>query len=195
MNPESQLTCEEVRSDLPLFVGGDLFEDDHQVPSVEALRRHLVGCPVCAEEFASLRRSREAFLTLGDDSSAPGLWPDVRAVLAAEGRLGGVAAPAPVHRFRMAAAAALVLGLSIFAWVGRGEPVVPSAPGTPEDLALEKTPASGAPSLVSPLRPLLPDELALSEGAEVFGVNEGVGAVTPSHTSAGASVAGLNKIR
>ena len=28
MKLESQMTCEEVRADLPLFVGGDLFDDD-----------------------------------------------------------------------------------------------------------------------------------------------------------------------
>lgn len=195
MKPEAQWTCEEVRADLPLFVGGDLFEDEHQQPSVEALRLHLSGCSKCAEEFAALTRSREAFLRLGENCGAPGLWPDVRAVLAAEGRFAGAAAPAPVRRYRMALAVALFLGLGVFVWLEFGEGGVSPAPLEPAALALEGEPADEVPSLASPLRPLLAHELALSEGAEIFGVSEGVGALLPSHTTGGASAAGLTKIR
>ena len=195
MKPESQMTCEEVRADLPLFVGGDLFDDAHQAPAAEGLRRHLRGCSSCTAEFASLKRAREAFLTLGEDSTAPGLWPDVRAVLAAEGRFGDAVAAAPVHRFRQLAAAALVVGLSVFVWRNMDEPG--EAPGSddPSGLAREEALDHELPALASPLRPLLPDELALSEEAEIFGESEGAEIVIPSHTPGGASAAGLTKIR
>jgi len=196
MKPESQMTCEEVRADLPLFVGGDLFDDAHQASAAGALRRHLMGCSSCAAELASLERAREAFLTLGEDSTAPGLWPDVRAVLAAEGRFGDVVASAPpVHRFRLAAAAALVVGLGVFVWLVNDTANVSPGSGEPTGLAREGASVSEPPSMASPLRPVLPGELALSEEAAIFGVSEGVELVVPSHTSGSASAAGLTKIR
>lgn len=195
MNPELQLTCEEVRADLPLFVGGDLFGDEHHMPTAEAVRQHMLDCEACAEEFASLERSRDAFLTLGEDSSAPGLWPDVRAVLASEGRFGGDVAPTPLLRFRPLAAAALVVAMGVFIWLqGSGSGVRSGTEGSSE-LVLDETLVPEGSTLASPLRPLLPDELALSEEAEVFGLNAGIDLVNPSHTSGGASAAGLNKIR
>ena len=196
MKLESQMTCEEVRADLPLFVGGDLFDDAHQASVAEGLRRHLRGCSSCTAEFVSLKRAREAFLTLGEDSTAPGLWPDVRAVLAAEGRFGGVVAAAPpVHRFRLAAAAALVVGLGVFVWLENDAANVSPGSGEPTGLAREGASVPEPPSMASPLRPVLPGELALSEEAAIFGVSEGVELVIPSHTSGSGSAASLTKIR
>ena len=196
MKPDTQLTCEVVRADLPLFVGGDLHLDGEQGAAAQALRRHLVLCSGCAEELESLKDAREAFLSLGMDSGAPGLWPDVRAVLAAEGRFdvesASPAPPAPVYRFRQLAAAAILAGIGLVIWSGDGE-----APATPEPtgLALEEELDPVIPSPVSPLRPLLPNELALFEDAAVFGEDAETQVTTPPARRGGASVAGNKLIR
>lgn len=196
MKPETQLTCEIVRADLPLFVGGDLHLDGEQGAAAQALRVHLAECSGCAEELESLKDAREAFLSLGLDSGAPGLWPDVRAVLAAEGRFDAIQAPAPVFRFRQMAAAAVFAGLGLFIWYGGEAPLDPTEI-EPSGLVMEATPAPLIPSLASPLRPLLPDELALSEGAEIFGGSEDSPALVAPipGASGGASVAGNIRIR
>lgn len=196
MNPEDRLTCEEVLADLPLFVGGDLLEDDLQASAAASLRRHLDKCDPCHEAFASLQRARQAFLTLGEGTHAPGLWPDVRAVLAAEGRLGGVAAPAPVLPFRRAVAAVLVAGLGVFAWFAIQEgPDDPTGSGELTVVVVDEAPAPESSSLLSPLRPLHSDELALSLEAEVFGEGGAADVATPSHTPGAVSAAGMTKIR
>lgn len=197
MKPETKLTCEVVRADLPLFVGGDLHLDGERGAAVQALRQHLVECAGCAEELESLKVAREAFLSLGMDSGAPGLWPDVRAVLAAEGRFEAApTAAAPVYRFRQLVAAVLLAGLGLFFLTG--DDVTQVSPGAPEPsgLALEEALEPEAPSPVSPLRPLLPNELALSDEAAVFGENvEAPASATAPSGGGGVSVAGHNSIR
>lgn len=197
MKPETQLTCEVVRADLPLFVGGDLHLDGDGGAAAQALRQHLVECAKCAGELESLKIAREAFLSMGMDSGAPGLWPDVRAVLAAEGRFGAAPTPAaPVYRFRQLVAAAVLAGLGLFfLFSDEVTPASPEAPAT-RGLALEDALEPEAPSPVSPLRPLLPNELALSDEAAVFGEDgETPASVTPSSGRGGVSVAGHNSIR
>lgn len=197
MKPDTQLTCEVVRADLPLFVGGDLHLDGQQSAAARALRQHLVECARCSGELESLKIAREAFLSLGMDSGAPGLWPDVHAVLAAEGRFEAApTAAAPVYRFRQLVAAALLAGLGLFFWFGDDvTPVSPEDPA-PRGLALEEALEPEAPSLVSPLRPLLPNELALSDEAAVFGENaEAPASVTRPSGRGGVTVAGHNTIR
>ena len=197
MKPDTQLTCEVVRADLPLFVGGDLHLDGEQGAAAQALRQHLAECSGCADELESLKIAREAFLSLGMDSGAPGQWPDVRAVLAAEGRFGVEDTPAaPNYRFRQLTAAAVLAGLGLSFWLGSSvTPLSPEAPA-PSDLVLEVTLAPEVPSPVSPLRPLLPNELALSEEAAVFGENaEAPASAAPPSGGGGVSVAGHNSIR
>jgi hypothetical protein len=207
MKPETQMTCEEVRADLPLFVGGDLFSEDDGGSASELQRRlkpamlpyrsHLSSCVACTEELAALKRSRDAFLSLGVEVSAPGLWPDVRAVLAAEGRLGEVAPVAPVYRFRRFAAAAVLACCGALLWMA--EASRPSETGG-DPLALESSspPAvvlEAIPSRSLSLRPLMTDELALSEGAEIFGLVGAGEVATPLQTPGGVSAAGMIKIR
>ena len=213
MKPEVEMTCEEVLADLPLLVGGDLASgaglDSGSLPP-ELQRRlkaeslphstHLSSCSSCSEELAALTRSREAFISLREEAGAPGLWPDVRAVLAAEGRLGGaqLAQPAPIYRFRTAAAAALLVCCGALIWMSD-----PS--GAPETggaaLALEGStapvvaPEEAIPTVSLSLRPLKTDELALSEGAEIFGLGGVEEVATPLQTPGGASAAGMIKIR
>ena len=213
MKPEVEMTCEEVLADLPLLVGGDLASGAELVSvshPAELQRRlkaeslphssHLSSCESCTEELAALTRSREAFLSLREEAGAPGLWPDVRAVLAAEGRLGAaqVAEPAPIYRFRVAAAAALLVCCGALIWVSDMNRA-PETGGAP--LALE---GSLAPAVASEnvrpagslsLRPLKTDELALSEGAEIFGLGGVEEVATPLQTPGGASAAGMIKIR
>lgn len=196
MKSETEMTCEEVRADLPLLVGGDLFSGaDGESAAELSHSTHLSSCAACAEELAALERSRQAFLSLREEVGAPGLWPDVRAVLATEGRFGEVA---PVYRFRrFAAAAAVLLCFGALLWMA--EVSRPSAPGE-DPLALEGSSPTALASDALPkgsltLRPLNADELALSEGAEIFGLG-GVGEVaTPLQAPAGASAAGMIKIR
>ena len=207
MKPETQMTCEEVRADLPLFVGGDLFSEDdgestselrrHLKPAMLLHRSHLNSCAACAEELAALKRSREAFLSLREEVSAPGLWPDVRAVLAAEGRLGEVAPVAPVYRFRRFAAAAVLICCGALLWMAEANR--PSEPGG-DPLVLENSSSPTVASQALPsgslsLRPLMTDELALSEGAEIFGLVGAGEVATPLQTPGGASAAGMIKIR
>ena len=195
MKPETEMTCEDVRADLPLLVGGDLFSGgDGESLAELSHRSHLSSCAACAEELAALERSRQAFLSLGEEVGAPGLWPDVRAVLAAEGRLGEVA---PVYRFRRFAAAAVLLCSAALLW--KAELGRPSATGE-DPLALENSSPSGVTSDALPpgslsLRPLKTDELALSEGAEIFGLGGVQEVATPLQTPGGASAAGMIKIR
>ena len=203
MKPETEMTCEEVRADLPLLVGGDLFSGGDGESAAELSAElphssHLSSCAACAEELTALERSRQAFLSLREEVGAPGLWPDVRAVLAAEGRLGEAAPVASVYRFpRFAAAAAVLLCCGALLWMD-GESSPPATGENP--LALESSSSPAPASDVLPagslsLRPLKTDELALSEGAEVFGLG-GVGEVaTPLQAPAGASAAGMIKIR
>ena len=193
------LTCEVVLADLPLFVGGDLHQDGEQGAAAQALRSHLAECSGCQAELESLQIAREAFLSLGMDSGAPGLWPDVRAVLAAEGRFQAApttATPAaPVFHFRQLAAAAILAGIGLFFWSSDDEtPIVPAEP-EPSGLAVEETLAPETPSPVSPLRPLLPSELALSEDAAVFGESAEAPVSASPAGSSGVSVAGHNSIR
>ncbi len=192
MKPETEMTCEDVRADLPLLVGGDLFSGgDGESDADLSHGSHLSSCAACAEELAALERSRQAFLSLGEDAGAPGLWPDVRAVLAAEGRLGEAAPAAPVYRFRrFAAAAAVLLCCGALVWMaGEGDPsTTVEAPLALETPALDALPAGSLS-----LRPLKTDELALSEGAEIFGLGGEV--ATPLQAPAGASAAGMIKIR
>jgi len=199
MKFETQLNCEVVRADLPLFVGGDLHLDGEQGAAGRAMRQHLAECLGCAEELESLKVAREAFLSLGSGSGsgAPGLWPDVRAVLAAEGRFDVAAPPTPVHRFRQLAAAAIIAGLGVFVWLGGDDAPLNPAKSEPAGLVLEGVQTTELPSHASPLRPLLPDELALSEGAEVFGEGGEAPALAEPipGASGGVSVAGSTRIR
>ena len=196
MNTDPQMTCEEILADLPLFVGGELFSGERE-GSVEAqFTQHLSVCGSCAGEFASLERARQAFLTLGEEVGAPGLWPDVRAALAAEGRLGAATPVAPVYRFRGLAAAAVLACFGILLWNAElSRPVE-----TGGDLVLESsTPPAVVldvlPTRSSPLRPLMTDELALSDGAEIFGLGSIGEVATPLQTPGGNSAAGMIKIR
>ena len=198
MKPEAEMTCEEVLADLPLLVGGDLAAESEAASLPHS--GHLSSCESCAEELEALTRSREAFLSLREEAGAPGLWPDVRAVLAAEGRLGAAqgAEPAPIYRFRVAAAAALLACCGALLW-SSDLSRAPETGGAP--IALE----GPSPSVVAPrdarpagslsLRPLKTDELALSEGAEIFGLGGVEEVATPLQTPGGASAAGMIKIR
>lgn len=91
MRPQP-LRCSEVLERLPLFVGEDLEGDLSR-----AVLAHLAGCASCREEEARARDARQRFRAVLDGSLAglarPGLWPEIRQGLVAEGRL--VEAPAP----------------------------------------------------------------------------------------------------
>ncbi|MCH2102715.1 MAG: zf-HC2 domain-containing protein [Planctomycetes bacterium] len=177
MKPERTLSCEEVRADLPLFVGGELHQDGEQGSAVRALEAHLAECPKCSAELDSLRRSRQALQGLSSKASAPGLWPDVREALLAEGRIQGSPVRfAPARRMRRLAAAALLAGLGLFLWAqGPDAPLTTAEAPGPVELVMEIEEAPLEPSLASPLRPLSPDEVAFSESAEAV---EGAGTVT-----------------
>ena len=196
MKPERPLSCEVVRADLPLFVGGELHQDGEQASAVRALEAHLAECPKCSAELDSLRRARQALQGLSAKAGAPGLWPDVREALVAEGRIQDAPVRlAPVRRMRRLAAAALLAGLGLFLWAeGPEAPLTTEAPA-PLELVMEEEEAPLEPSLASPLRPLNPDEVAFSESAEAV---EGAGTVslpTRPLREGPASLAGNRTIR
>ena len=131
------VNCSDVSHNLPWYVGGDLEE-----PVALLVREHLAACPECERAHARARASRERLLASGVGpqggvaSSAPDLWPGVRARLVQEGLLEEaapvrMAAPEPVAlsggrilrpRFAMplAAAAAAVLLFTWSPWSGMG---------------------------------------------------------------------------
>ncbi|MCH2105762.1 MAG: hypothetical protein MK291_03895 [Planctomycetes bacterium] len=196
MKPENPLSCDVVRADLPLFVGGDLHQDGEQTSATRALEAHLALCVECREELDALQRARQALQGLAPKSGAPGLWPDVREALVAEGRIqAGSVRIAPTRRLRQLAAAALLAGLGLFIWAGDEEsPLAPEAPA-PAELVMEEERAPLEPSLVSPLRPLSADEVALSEGAETLGEAPEVGEPARPLPGGAASLAGNPTIR
>jgi hypothetical protein len=84
----TRLSCTEVESHLPLFVGP--VGEDLETPVAERVKTHLEGCSACAGRLEALEDARGALLTL---SAASGqnedvdLWPGIRGQLAEEGLL------------------------------------------------------------------------------------------------------------
>jgi predicted anti-sigma-YlaC factor YlaD len=151
-------SCGLAREKLPLYVGGDLEPD-----TLAAVREHLERCPACAEAAREAARGRtelvQSLLGCAQDSLRPGLWPSIRSVLQAEGRLraprpdGGE--PSALRRpsrarvrwvLSCAAAAALAATLLYLA----GEPSQPARVGpdpesivqVPEPLPIEALPVA-----------------------------------------------------
>lgn len=157
--------CDDIRAQLPLYLGGDL-----EAPLAERVRDHLEGNPLegqggpcagCARALFELREVRARLLELPERSPAPvvDLWPRVRQGLLAEGLLSGTGPAArtplvvrrPAGRLlswpRLASAAAAValvaLGLQLGGQDGPvgpgGEPQPTRAPA----LADRQGPAAG----------------------------------------------------
>lgn len=172
--------CNEILAHLPLFVGGDL-----EAPLAAGVRAHLGGpqgdpgdgagvvgargCASCREALERLRRARGELLELHARSPAPAVdvWPGVRAVLAAEGRLArpalGEPAQAAVERGtvvrmprwmpRRAAAAALLITCLGLAWALRAGGPGPRAPDAPAPIAEVGEPAGAATVRVADTTP------------------------------------------
>lgn len=127
--------CAEVRSALPLYVGGDLDPSE-----LEAVGGHLGGCPSCAALHERARAARGVLvehLRTTASGTAPSLWEGVRAGLHGSleeegGRMGSatpalstagasglpsrIGRPTPLRRVAvggLAAAAAVVLTLGL----------------------------------------------------------------------------------
>jgi hypothetical protein len=145
------LSCRRVRRLLPLFVGGDL--GDEQVRFVES---HVEECDACAAELSVYERSRQSLFALKATprEPAPDLWPAIRLRI-------GASRPAK-RRFPLRAAAAILLaagaGLALLFGPGEGPTPTPQAPpvakeippvepgvalGTGEFLLAEVGPATG----------------------------------------------------
>lgn len=182
-------TCTDVRSLLPLVVGGDL-EEDQALAVVEHLES---GCEPCATALRELQRVRGHLLELPERSPAPAvdLWPGVRATLAAEGRLGRPA-PVVIRRARvgrlgmsLSAAAATLLAAGVLWTMSRGglAPVDPGVAANDVEASGSHVAESGitpdlAPTLVGGpgaggLRPLAPGEEPFALEAELFGAGRG----------------------
>lgn len=157
----TEMQCDEARSHLPLFVGGDL-----EAPLAESLSGHLIRCEPCSHRLKGLERARTALISTRRTELADGspvdLWAGIRSQLAGEGLLDSgvatahltVSSPATSDVFRhraqrrpqralggLAAAAALVL-MVWSPWNGQPERVEIALPGT-------TAPASAARSLVA----------------------------------------------
>ena len=118
------IDCNEARSHLPLYAGGDL-----EPPLDGVVREHLASCEPCAERHEAAARARSALLSLrGDDDLVSGsvdLWPGIRARLVEGGAfetgrsVGREAAAAPVWnlaRFRLLAGVAAAAVLALAGW-------------------------------------------------------------------------------
>jgi len=123
--PNPSEACVEIRAALPLYVGGDLDPEE-----LTAVRAHLGDCPECGGAEERARAARAVLLSRAAEEAqdgAPELWPGVRELLVAEGRLAPASrgprplAPAPAWSARWsrtwlgsgAAAAALLLAFGI----------------------------------------------------------------------------------
>ena len=80
------ITCSEVRSELPLHVGGDL-----ESPGRERVESHLGSCAPCRAALEQARNARAVlrghFERVDQRSEAPSIWPDLRQRLGEEGLL------------------------------------------------------------------------------------------------------------
>lgn len=91
----SLIDCTEARSELPLFVGGDLEAETQQ-----RVADHLEGCTACRAFLDRARSAREAlvedFTRSARDEARPEVWSGVRAGLLEAGLVRSRAAvPAP----------------------------------------------------------------------------------------------------
>ena len=212
--------CAEVRSGLPLFVGGDL-----EAQATADIERHLHACADCRQSEQAAREARTLLVSALELSErrGPDLWPNVRAVLSEQGLFQPVApgpraspalaAGAPARparawtRYAAATAAALLVGL----WLGRAvfdEDAVPDQPtqgGADLVAAPEAAPprdlSQPGPTLTAPivpvvsdggLRRLARDERRLREGADIYLDLPWMGAPSPFDTNQ-AAPAGLQR--
>lgn len=84
-------TCADVRSSLPLYVGGELEPD-----VARTVESHLAQCGACRVAHERAARARDALGTLRSSvGPAPELWPGVRGALVSQGALPGLAQAAP----------------------------------------------------------------------------------------------------
>jgi len=128
-------TCIDVRSALPLFVGGDL--DPGELRAVE---RHLDGCPACQDARRRAEDARTVLATRPEPGPTPELWTGIRARLAEEGHFAEAApaVPAPLRLVRgprlapvgLASAVAAVVFAFLLAGLLRPDPATPAGVGT-----------------------------------------------------------------
>lgn len=192
----TEMQCDEARSHLPLFVGGDL-----EAPLAESLSGHLSACEPCSHRLEALERARGALISTRRTELADGspvdLWAGIRSQLASEGLLDSgaatarlsVSSPATSAAFRhgaqrrphrafggLAAAAALIL-MVWSPWNGQPErdgAALPEtqSPGLSGERVATGTdvpvilPISSAPA--SGLRRVLPGEERLADSARPF---------------------------
>jgi hypothetical protein len=182
--------CDDVRAQLPLYLGGDL-----EAPLAEQVREHLEagegGCPSCARSLAELVRVRGWLLELPQRSPAPrvDVWPQVRQGLAAQGLLSSAApgsaqtpATRPAGRLlrwrRVASAAAAVALVALGLQLSRqtGGPAADAGQDAPGADAVALPIPPGMSPLVAPgggmapggLRRLTAEESPLHEEARPF---------------------------
>ena len=144
------VNCTEIRSSLPLYVGGDM--DVHELESVAL---HLDQCADCRRQADRAQQARRVLGVLGEgrggkrsSSEGPDLWGGVRSQLIAEGLLeSGPRVVRPLVRPRWwvgglaSAAAAAVLIVTQLRTPGPAT----SGPATP-DAGIELVAAPGAGS-------------------------------------------------
>ncbi|MCC6407698.1 MAG: zf-HC2 domain-containing protein [Planctomycetes bacterium] len=130
------LNCNEIRALLVLFVGDDLDAAENA-----RVARHLAECGPCRAEQARWMENRARLATLRDATkfSGPSVWSDVRAELVREGRIGSPRVertqpirPAAWQRLSwvpLAAAAAVVVAVGLFALLDRSDSTSPKLPG------------------------------------------------------------------
>jgi len=172
--------CIDVQNALHLYVGADL-ETEVQV----AVARHLEACTGCRVQADDAQAARAALLGLRSEAPpAISVWSDVRAQLVREGHLAGtpVARRSPwwiVPAAAAASVAAVLLTLAVQNGSNRAvsNGTQPSAPGTPQPIALHPVEPGAAPLFDDSAPRVMPFDSSFS-GASAAGNQRG-GAIVP----------------
>jgi hypothetical protein len=135
------MSCKQARTDIALWIGNDLEEDD-----VLHVERHIAGCPQCREHAADLEASLKVLQATPAPVDAGGsIWPRLAA------RLSGLESRRRLERFNgwLPAATAVAASVTIIVLLEARRPDVTPAPPNFSALPYSSMPSSG----VIPLHP------------------------------------------
>lgn len=126
------MNCQEIESQLPLYVGEEL-----EASARETVRVHLEVCDACSRQMDGLARARRLVQQHAEPTREVDLWPGIRAALVEEGRLsaapGATAGAGRSWAWRLVPAAALAAAAAILIMTR------PQTPTPGRDIAPERS--------------------------------------------------------